>query len=433
MLRSALLLLLCSLPLVSQSNRSAHARTEVVDGWQFRQGAGSGGPSSEWLPAKVPGSVHLDLLRNKRIPDPFFRDNEAKLQWIESASWEYRTDLTLSSAQISAKHLELVFDGLDTTATVFINDREALRADNMFRRWSLDLKPFVHAGPNHLRIEFTPVAQAGQALAATDKAEADQHIPDKAYLRKAAYEFGWDWGPRFVTSCVWKPVHVESWNNLRLNDVYVQQLDVNEAAAHLNVRVRLEAAQNGPADIAVRYGVDADQKTATQNVELHAGVNELSLPVEILQPRRWYPSGYGAQTRYNFTVSARQAGTLEDERQLKTGLRSITLRREPDQWGRSFDFVVNGIPIFAKGADVIPFDSFPTRVGHEQYKRILGSARDANMNMIRLWGGGYYESDDFYDMCDELGLMVWQDFMYASSWYPGIYDFKRNMEQEVIE
>ncbi len=433
MLRPALLLFLASLPLVGQADHSLRTRSDLTDGWQFRQGTGSGDASSEWLSAKVPGSVHLDLLRNGRIPDPFYRDNEAKLQWIESAPWEYRTELKISSAQRAAKHLELIFDGLDTTATVFINDRPALRADNMFRRWSLDLKPFVHAGQNHMRVEFTPVAQAEQALIAADKPEADLHIPDKAYLRKAAYEFGWDWGPRFVTSGVWKPVHVESWSNLRVDDVYVQQLDVNEAAAHLNVRIRLEAAGNGPADLAVRYGVDADQKTATQHVEVHTGVNELSLPIEILQPKRWYPAGYGAQTRYRFTVSARQAGTLEDERELRTGLRSVTLRREPDQWGRSFDFLVNGIPIFAKGADVIPFDSFPTRVGHEQYKRILGSARDANMNMIRLWGGGYYESDDFYDMCDELGLMVWQDFMYASAWYPGLYDFKQNMEQEAIE
>jgi len=159
-------------------------------------------------------------------------------------------------------------------------------------------------------------------------------------------------------------------------------------------------------------------------------VNHVTLPIDIASPSLWYPAGYGAQPIYKFQAQLKVGKQLLDEVTAKTGLRSIVLRREPDQWGRSFEFIVNGIPVFGKGADVIPFDSFPTRVTTQQYRQALQSAVDANMNMVRHWGGGYYETDEFYDICDELGIMIWQDFMFGNDWQPGTYDWKLNVAME---
>lgn len=164
---------------------------------------------------------------------------------------------------------------------------------------------------------------------------------------------------------------------------------------------------------------------------LRPGLNEVTIPIDIQHPNRWYPSGYGKQPIYKFHVKLTAGKSAADEAEAKTGLRSLELHRESDAWGRSFEFRVNGIPIYAKGADVIPFDSFPNRVGTAQYRQVLESARDANMNMIRHWGGGYYESEEFYNPCDELGIMVWQDFMFGNEWQPGTYDFKQRVEKEI--
>jgi beta-mannosidase len=395
--------------------------------WLFAQrGAGE----EHWLPAQVPGDVHLDLLRNKIIADPYFRDNEAKLQWIEDANWSYQTTFDVTPEMLRRIHVDLVFDGLDTTAHVTLNGDKILDANNMFRQWRVDGKRHLHPGNNSLRVDFDAPAKVASALAGADKTHELTGIPDKAYLRKAAYEYGWDWGPRFVTNGIWKPVYLEAWDKVRIADVHISQTDVSSSAAHLSVSVSMQAGTGGDTELRLSYGAVGAQISKLEKVTLHAGENTVALPVDIDHPSLWYPAGYGGQSMYSFNVSVATDGKQQDEKTVRTGLRSVQLRREQDQWGRSFALVVNGIPIFAKGADVIPFDSFPNRVTLDRYRSILGSARDANMNMIRLWGGGYYESEDFYNLCDELGLMVWQDFMFASSWYPGDYDWKHNVEVE---
>jgi beta-mannosidase len=397
------------------------------DGWQFTQRSAS---DEHWLPAKVPGNVHLDLLGNKLIPDPYYRDNEAKLQWIVDANWSYRTTFEVTPEMLRRPHLELVFNGLDTTAHVSLNRDKILDSNNMFRQWRVDAKSHLHPGKNTLRVDFDAPGKVASALAAADKTHELTGIPDKAYLRKAAYEYGWDWGPKFVTNGIWQPVSLEIWDQVRIADVHISQTDVTSAAAHLSVEVTVQAGTGGAAEFTLNYGSAGGQISKSEKVFLHPGENKVFLPVEIEHPSLWYPAGYGNQNMYSFRVQVGAEGKAQDEKTVRTGLRSVQLHREQDQWGRSFELVVNGIPIFAKGANVIPFDSFPNRVTIDQYRSILGSARDANMNMIRLWGGGYYESEDFYNLCDELGLMVWQDFMFASSWYPSDFDWKHNVELE---
>jgi beta-mannosidase len=410
------------------------AQNEVLTldhGWQFRQVAAVGQQEENgWLPATVPGDVHLDLLANKKIADPFFRDNEAKLQWIENASWEYRLNVDVTPGLLARSNVDLVFDGLDAASQVYVNGALVLTADNMFRVWRVPVKGHLHEGRNVLRVVFPSPIKAAEEAAAHDLFRVHSKTADKTYVRKAAYEYGWDWGPRFVTSGIWRPVRLEAWDKVRIADFAIRQRDVSREVAHLDAEVEVEAASAGAAKVSVQYTVDGKSATLASKVNLHAGRNTIDLPVEIRQPKLWYPAGYGEQPLYEFTAQVGTGDGVSEERKTKAGLRSIVLDRHLDKWGRSFQLLVNGIPVFAKGADVIPFDSFPNRVTTADYRRILESARDANMNMIRHWGGGYYETEEFYSICDELGIMVWQDFMFGNDWQPGTYAFKLNIEAE---
>ncbi len=404
-------------------------------GWQFRQIAPAQSSESGWLPATVPGDVHLDLLANKKIPDPFYRDNESKLQWIENESWEYRLKFDVTAALLAHSNIDLVFDGLDAASSVYLNGVQVLSADNMFRIWRIPARAHLHTGSNQLRVVFPSPIQAAKEAAASDPFRLNSKTEDKTYIRKAAYEYGWDWGPRFVTSGIWRPVRLEAWNKVRIADFVIRQRDVSREVAHLDAEVEIEAATAGPARITVNYHragapVAGMPVFVTKAANLHAGHNVINLSIEIPKPNLWYPAGYGDQPLYEFTAQLGIAGQWAELRTVKSGLRSIVLDRHLDQWGRSFQLIVNGIPVFAKGADVIPFDSFPNRVTTANYRRILESARDANMNMIRHWGGGYYETDEFYQICDELGIMVWQDFQFGNDWQPGTYAFKLNIEAE---
>jgi beta-mannosidase len=419
-----------------QTGTGKNAVLALDHGWQFRQVKDGQAAEAGWMAASVPGDVHLDLLANKQIPDPFFRDDESKLQWIQDASWEYRTDFEVATVLLTRSHVDLVFDGLDGPAKVYLNGALVLSGTNSFRTWRVPAKIHLHTGKNQLRVVFDSPVKAAAAIAATDPWDARTKTAPKTYLRKPAYEYGWDWGPTFVTSGIWRAAKLEAWDKARLADFAIRQRDVSREIAHMDAQVEVDAAKAGPARITVSYWGHGDPiagaiPSSSVTANLRAGSNVIDVPIEIRQPKLWWPAGYGNQARYDFTAHVSTSASLDvDTSTVTTGLRSIVLDRHPDKWGRSFQFVVNGVPIFAKGADVIPFDSFSNRVTTANYRRILESARDANMNMIRHWGGGYYETDEFYQICDELGLMVWQDFMFGNDWQPGAYDFKLNIEAE---
>jgi beta-mannosidase len=415
---------------LTAASASARSSVDLNSGWQFRQRMPRTATPAEWRPATVPGDVHLDLLANKLIPEPFYRDNEAKLQWIQDADWEYRTTITATPAMLSNEHVDLVFDGLDTYAEVSINGHLILTADNMFRGWRADAKAWLKPGANELLVFFPSPIKVSERVALTDKWHRQTPAQDKSYVRKAAYEYGWDWGPTFVTSGIWRSAHLETWDGARIDDLYIRQREISSALARIDAEVDIVAAKSGKATVAVTFEGGGKSHDTKAQVTLVPGVNHVVLPVEIANPALWYPAGYGAQSMYSWTAKVSAEGHEADTATTRTGLRSIVLRRDKDQWGRSFEFVVNGIPVFGKGADVIPFDSFPSRVTTAQYRRILESARDANMNMIRHWGGGYYETDEFYQICDELGIMVWQDFMFGNDWQPGTYAFREQVARE---
>ncbi|HVJ38272.1 MAG TPA: glycoside hydrolase family 2 protein [Stenotrophomonas sp.] len=419
------------------------------EGWQFRLVPGGAqaqahSQATQWHPATVPGTVHTDLLANGLIADPYVGAPEAGLQWIGLADWEYRTFFDLAPEAVRSARSDLVFEGLDTLAEVYLNGQRVLAADNAFRTWRVPVQAQLHSGRNELRVVFhspitrlLPIVQAmphklhGNYPSPYGDEPADALTAN--FVRKPGYHYGWDWGPRYVTAGIWRNVTLQQWQALRIADVHVRQDHVDAARAELQVQVGLEVERSGRYALRLfQTGPDGTrEQTASRTLELEAGASTTDLAVTIAKPQRWFPAGYGAQPLYRFEVEIADASGVVATAARRTGLRSVALRRSPDAKGRDFHFEVNGIPVFAKGANYIPFDMFAPRVSEAQLRRVLQSAVDANMNMIRGWGGGYYESDRFYDIADELGLLVWQDFMFGGGMQPA-YDpaFRANVIAE---
>jgi len=410
---------------------------DLDQGWQFRE-AGSG----DWLPATVPGTVHTDLLANGKIPDPFYRTNERDLQWIDKKDWEYQTTLELDADTLAHDHLELCFAGLDTYAEVTLNDTPVLQADNMFRRWTADIKAHAVAGKNVLRVLLhSPVAEGLKRLdalgfdppAVVDWSEigglGDKHL--SMFVRKAGYHFGWDWGPRFVTSGIWRPVRLRAWNAARIADLHIVQDSLTTAEAQLTAVFEIVADAAGPAVVAVHCPGDPAVKAQAQ-IQLKPGNNTAEVKFVIAKPKLWWSNGLGTPFLYDFSgqLATARAG---DRRDVRTGLRTLKHVQKPDAGGTSFYVELNGAPVFMKGANYIPNDSFLPRVTHAVYEHVVRSAADTHMNMLRVWGGGIYENDEFYDLCDENGILIWQDFMFACVMYPGDQAFLDNIRAEAAD
>lgn len=400
-------------------------------GWQFREAG-----KSTWHPATVPGCVHTDLLANKLIADPFYRDNEKKLQWIDKTDWEYQTTFKVTPAVIARENLELVFAGLDTYADVYLNETLVLNADNMFRTWRVPAKQALKLGENTLRIRFrSPINEILPVMAKLDyqlPSPNDQGEGTAPYTRKAPYHFGWDWGPRLVTSGIWRPVYLEAWNKMRVKDLQIVTKSIAKDVAYISANLEIEADRDGKATILLDNLTDKNL-AAKKEITLVQGVSLVSIEFKISNPQLWWPHNLGSQPLYSFRARLVIEGQQADQKSARVGLRSVELKQQLDESGKSFYFEVNGVPTFAKGANWIPADSFPTRVSKEKYRYLLKSARDANMNMVRVWGGGIYEADEFYDICDELGILVWQDFMFACTMYPGNEEFVENVRAEAMD
>lgn len=435
-------LLLAALCMASLTGFATAAPEQLVinQGWTFRALPGNAQlgahpQAASWRAAQVPGTVHTDLLANKLIPDPYVGAPEAGLQWIGLADWEYRTHFDAPASVLKNSRSDLVFDGLDTYAEVWLNGAQVLSADNAFRTWRVPVQGKLRAKGNELRIvlrspisKLLPQVQAMPHKLAGNYPSPYGDEPKDAmtanFVRKPGYHYGWDWGPRYVTAGIWKPVMLQSWDALRIDNLQLRQDHVDEARADIVAIVSADAVRDG--EFALRLWQTApDGKrslAAQQRAGLRAGGNRIALPLHIDRPQRWFPNGYGAQPLYRYELEFADGKTVVAKASARTGLRSVELRREPDDKGRSFYFAVNGIPVFAKGANTIPFDMFQPRVSKAQLRGVLQSARDANMNFLRSWGGGYYESDDFFDLADELGLLVWQDFMFGGGMQPAYDD-----------
>jgi beta-mannosidase len=402
-------------------------KTQSLTGaWQFRQAG-----TEEWLPASVPGGVHTDLLALGRIPDPFVGDNERRVSWVAEADWEYRYQFEATPELLNQAHIALVCDGLDTLATVHLNGQLLGQAANMFRQYRWQVKPSIRAGENELLVHFASAVQfAAQQQAKRPMMGVSQAIPGGPHLRKAPCQFGWDWGPQLPPVGIWKDIRLESYEAARLAEVHLRQkhedkrvevqawLDVEGKQAGLSARMQIEAP-------------DGHTMIATQKL---SSKEQNKLLIEIDDPQLWWPNGLGKQPLYQVRVELVRDDQILDAKDFQLGLRTIELRQQPDEWGRSFTFVVNGQAIFAKGANWIPADSFPTRISDAQLEELIRAAAQTHQNMLRVWGGGFYEEERFYDLCDRYGILVWQDFIFSCSIYPlDDPDFLENVRIEVIE
>ncbi len=420
---------LCALILLAINAECAVEKIDLTQNWKFRRAG-----ETQWLDAKVPGVVHLDLLRHGLIPDPYLGVNEEKVQWIERENWMYETSFTVASIGEKTRY-ELVFDGLDTYASVFLNGEKILSADNMFRRWSGDVKPWLKAGSNTLMVYFrSPMTVNEPKLSGplpyhvTAENDANKEKVS-VYTRKAPFQFGWDWGPRMVGCGIWRPVYLLAWNEARIASAQIYQDSLSDTQASLRAVLSLEGdtAVTG-CDWVIR---DVDSGVLCGRIPANGnGLSTLSFQID--NPRRWWTHNLGEPHLYRFSVQLVRGDSLIDERIIRTGLRQIEVIQEEDSIGRSFYFKLNGVPVFMKGANYIPGDALLPRRTPEHFRYLLESAKAVNMNMIRVWGGGIYEEDLFYDLCDEMGLLVWQDLMFACSMYPGDDpEFYENVRQEI--
>lgn len=394
----------------------------------------------KWYPATVPGTVHTDLYANKLIPDPFFSDNEKQLQWIENEDWEYKTNFTLSKKEFANSHIEIEFEGLDTYAKVYLNDSLIISADNMFRTWNTDIKKHVRVGKNNLRIVFESAVKKGKGEA--KKLPYTLPGDEKVFTRKAHYQYGWDWGPRFVTCGIWKNVNLLFWDAVKIRNVSCIQKTLTDSLAELSFVYEVDCEKEGVYDAVVyqpEKQIESGIYPSTHNSVIKKGKQTVTAEYYIKNPKRWWSNGLGAPHLYNFTVALSKKSGPIDQINVNIGLRTIELIQEKDTprqaqgKGSSFYFKLNGIPVFMKGANYIPPDNFLPRVKNEQYKSIVALAKDANMNMLRVWGGGVYADNAFYNDCDKNGILVWQDFMFACAMYPGDEKFISNVKQEVID
>ncbi|WP_326984553.1 glycoside hydrolase family 2 protein [Chryseobacterium sp. MYb264] len=384
--------------------------------WQFKNVR-----ENIWLPATVPGTVHLDLMNNQIIPDPFKDENEKKVQWIENEDWDYQTSFKISSNELKNQNINLVFNGLDTFSEIYLNGKLLKKTDNMFRKWGIPVKTYLKSGDNVLQIKFKSAVNIGKELAK----KVPFTIPEspRSFVRKAQYQFGWDWGPRLVTTGIWKDVKLEFWNSAQLENVKIEQKVLTKEKAELNIYTEILTDKEG------KYSVLINNKI--NQIQLKKGKNTIQTPFIIDNPKLWQPNGWGDPNLYDIKISLQKDSKILAEATERIGLRTIELIQEKDEKGKSFYFKVNGNPMYAKGTNWIPSDSFTPRISKEKYQKLIKDSKEANMNMIRVWGGGIYEDDEFYKACDENGILVWQDFMFAGTFYPADKNFLDNVKEEV--
>lgn len=412
-------------------------RQNINEGWKFRQAR-----LHNWYNATVPGVVHTDLIDNAIIEDPFFRLNERAVQWVDKEDWIYETTVVGEDKVLESSNQFLVFKGLDTYADVYLNDSLILKADNMFREWEVDVKGILKKGDNKLRVYFHSPVKIDmpkweklpyQLKSNNDQSENGGLLDRKIgiFARKAGYHYGWDWGPRLVTSGIWRPVYLEAWNDVKIENVQLIQNNVNSSSAKLSSVVEVVSDKNVSGAV---VSVKADGKVVSKKtVNLVKGMNKVSLDYTIKNPKLWWTNGLGDPYLYDFTTTVTMSDGTQDSVDDRIGIRSLRVVADKDEAGTTLYFELNGKPVFMKGANYIPSDNFLPRVTDEKYERTILDAKNANMNMLRVWGGGIYENDIFYDLCDEYGILVWQDFMFACALYPGDEAFVENVRQEAID
>ena len=429
-MRKVIILLLILVPSLLMAQQSEVL--QLNDGWQFSH-------NNLWYDAEVPGSVQRDLIRHEVLSDPYYGTNEKLVQWVENENWDFKKTFIITAEQMQYDDAVIFFEGLDTHADVFLNGSRILQTDNMFIGHKVSVKNMLHEGENKLYIRFfSPIEHmmpARETFGYEYPADND-HKDEKLsiYNRKAPYHFGWDWGIRIVQMGIWKPVSLLFYNDASIEDYYVKQTSIDSDMAITEHMLELFSYNSNQieATLSIEYNVDGVANIVEQQVGLMPGWNNFNIPLEITDPELWMPINWGEQNMYDFTAKLIIENEVVTEKTVRTGLRSIRHIFEEDEHGKSYFFEVNGIPIFAKGSNYIPGEILTTQQDSAFYERFFDNVTGANMNFVRVWGGGIYENEEFYRQADERGILIWQDFIFGCVPYPSDDSFLANVEDEAI-
>lgn len=404
---------------------SAMTILEINNHWQFSKKG-----ENKWYDAVVPGCVFTDLMAQGLLDDPFYRDNENTSQWVEQEEWEYKTRFNVDKKLLQKEKIELVFKGLDTYAEIFLNDTPVLRADNMFREWKIDVKALLKEGNNDLTVHF--LSPVKEALPLWDRLGYELPGGPKVMTRKPGYHYGWDWGPKLTTSGIWRPVFLRAWNAVKIDSLQLVQTELSKKNALVTAVFDIQSTGTREAVVSIEE-VNEEKTLNRASVQLVPGTNTVSFTFEIEDPQLWWTNGLGEPHLYLLDGIVETADGVSENISQKIGLRTLEVVVERDKDGESFYFKLNGEPLFIKGANYIPQDSFLNRVTEARYRKLINDSKETHMNMLRVWGGGFYENDIFYDLCDEAGILVWQDFMFACAMYPGDKAFLENVRREAVD
>lgn len=408
----------------------------------------------EWISAKVPGSVYSDLLTADKMQDPYYRDNEYTALKLSSYDFEYKKTFMVYNDLLRHQHIFLVCEGLDTICKVYLNSKLIITGSNMHRTFEADIKDCIIEGKNTIQITFnSPVKYVEEKHHKLPLNVSPDTLDGFTQIRKAHYMFGWDWGPKLPDMGIWRNIFIRAYDGGRLEDIYITQEHVASTVI-LDVRVQTTIWDQSNKTLVLRVTSPAgkvfEQQVSLQKGKLSHGspldkfVNttkstccgqliENHIKLQISNPELWWPNTFGKQPLYNIEVALVEGDNHLDAKAFRIGLRTLSIRQQKDQWGESFEFVVNGIPIFSMGGDYIPEDSILSRCNRERTEKLIQSCVQANFNSIRVWGGGIYPEDYFYDLCDEYGLIVWQDLMFACGVYDLNSEFKENITYEVAD
>ncbi|MBQ8958701.1 MAG: glycoside hydrolase family 2 protein [Bacteroidales bacterium] len=385
------------------------------------------------MPVTVPSVVQQSLYENGIIPHPYLGTVENELLWISDHPWDYTLHFDVDKELFEKQVVELEFEGIDTYAEVSLNSYGLFSADNQFREWKADVKPFLEEKDNLLEVHFVRYDSTQMAL-------YEQHqpqLPEKyAVSRKAPYQHGWDWAPKYKNVGIWKPVKLVGWNEARLENAYIVTQAAEIGRAELMLHLDVESVEDKDVTVEIGASIGSATLSITQkqrSLSLSKGRQHTVLPIIIDNPQFWWPNEMGEQSLYVFDVVLKDGDKILDFKKICSGIKTIEMVDEPDGIGRAFYFKVNDEPFYAKGANYIPEEMIETWVNPDNTLRLLREAKDAHFNMLRVWGGGVYPSDDFFNICDSLGIMVWEDFMYAGSMYPYDEAFLKNAQIEAEE
>lgn len=404
------------------SDKNSHIINNLNNNWVFTSDI-----YNQTFPAIVPGSVHSDLFYSNLIPDPYSDRNENQLQWIDTLEWIYKTEFIKPKNLKPDDQVEILFKGLDTYADVYLNETLLLTANNMFVPWLMKIDQKELKDINILTVKLHPPIK--EELKQYENLPYELPGGSRVFTRKAAYHYGWDWGPKYITSGIWQDVELHVWNTAKIHNLNYSIEKLDSSIVVVNLQVIIEADKNFNGNFYLNT-LNKELKYEFKNIAIKKGVNEYLFKIEINNPKLWWARNIGEPFLYKFETTLINKKQILDSAKINIGLRTIELIKEPDNFGESFYFKLNGVPVFMKGANYIPQSSFPGNIQDEQYRKIISDAIKANMNMLRVWGGGIYEKDIFYELCDEAGILIWQDFMFANTMYPNDSSFLENIRKE---